>query len=434
MVFLRSYINGKKFFKLFALLFIAGTVWGTASFVPKNPEDTRVEPQPEITSKVGIQTIVIDAGHGGKDPGNLGTGRYKSTEKNISLDVALKVGAYIKKAFPKIKVIYTRDDDTFIGLKERTDLANEAEADLFISIHCNSAGNKAAVGTETFVMGLHKQESNLKKLVDKENNVRFLEDDHETKYGNIDPSSPEKRAIFEYIQKTYLEQSIGFATAIQDQYRERVNRVDRKVKQAGLYVISYTAMPSVLTELGFLTNPKEEDFLNTEQGKVYMASAIFRAFKSYKKTIDGANANVTPDETPEEKKEEKKEEKPEEKPEEKKPEEKPEEKKDDKPTTEVKEKPAEVEGAEVPVYKVQISASDKKIELKSSNFKGLKDVSYYKAGKMYKYTVGQETDFKEIVKLQRKVREAGYPQAFVIAIYKGKRITTSEARKITNSN
>lgn len=232
-----------------------------------------------------IKTIVIDAGHGGRDPGNLGTGRYKTREKDIALDVALRFGGYVEEQFPEIKVVYTRKTDVFIGLDGRAEIANDAKADLFVSIHCNSAANSAAYGAETFALGLHRNKENLEVAM-KENSAIFLEDDYETKYEGFDPNSAESIIALTIMQSAYLQQSLAISAYIQKQFKERVGRRDRGVKQAGFLVLRKTTMPSILVELGFLTNPSEEDFLNSENGKVYMASAIFRGFKEYKELVE----------------------------------------------------------------------------------------------------------------------------------------------------
>lgn len=232
-----------------------------------------------------MKTVVIDAGHGGKDPGNLGTGRYKTREKDIALDVALRVGGYIKEQFPEVKVIYTRSTDVFIGLDGRAEIANDAKADLFISIHCNSAANTSAYGVETFALGLHRNKENLDVAM-KENSAIFLEDDYETKYEGFDPNSAESIIALTIMQSAYLQQSLSISSYIQKQFKERVGRRDRGVKQAGFLVLRKTTMPSILVELGFLTNEAEEDYLNSENGKAYMSSAIFRGFKEYKELVE----------------------------------------------------------------------------------------------------------------------------------------------------
>jgi len=239
-----------------------------------------------------MKTVVIDAGHGGQDPGNVGTGRHKKKEKDIALDVALRVGRFINEVFPEIKVLYTRDKDVFIGLNERADVANKADADLFMSIHCNAAKNTEAAGAETFTLGLHKNDENLQVAM-KENQAIFLEDDYQTKYEGFDPNSPESIIALTIMQSAFLEQSLKISASIQKQFKEKVGRKDRGVKQAGFLVLRRTTMPSILIELGFLTNKDEEDFLNSENGRIVMASAIFRGFKEYKERVEGGASAVT---------------------------------------------------------------------------------------------------------------------------------------------
>ena len=209
----------------------------------------------------------------------------KAREKNINLAVALKTGTYIKNNMKDVKVIYTRDDDTFIGLAERAEVANRHKADLFISIHSNAISDTRFSGAETYVLGQTMDEANLQVAM-KENSVITFEKDYETKYEGFDPNSVESYIIFSLMQNTYLKQSTEFATLIQNQFRERVGRKDRGVRQAGFQVLWRTTMPSVLVELGFVTHPEEEKFLLSEQGQDYLASAIFRAFRDYRQTID----------------------------------------------------------------------------------------------------------------------------------------------------
>lgn len=241
-----------------------------------------------------MKTVVIDAGHGGQDPGNLGTGRYKKKEKDIALDVALRLGKLITEAYPKLKVLYTRDTDVFIGLNERADVANKADADLFISIHCNAAKNTEAAGVETFTLGLHKNDENLQVAM-KENQAIFLEDDYQTKYEGFDPNSPESIIALTIMQSAFLEQSLKISSYIQRQFRDKVSRKDRGVKQAGFLVLRRTTMPSILIELGFLTNKEEEDFLNSDNGRLVMAAAIFQGFKDYKEKVEGGAVVAEPD-------------------------------------------------------------------------------------------------------------------------------------------
>jgi len=226
--------------------------------------------------------IVIDAGHGGKDHGALGS---SSSEKDITLAIALKTGEFIQKNISNVTVIYTRENDTFIGLKERASIANKNKANLFISVHTNGAKSKIIQGTETFIMGLAKDQQNLEVAI-KENEVILLEKDNSTKYEGFDPKSPESYIMFTLMQNIFQEQSTDLASKIQIQFKNRVSRVDRGVKQAGFWVLFMTTMPSVLIETGFITNPNEEEFLNSKQGQDYLSSAIFRACRDYINEID----------------------------------------------------------------------------------------------------------------------------------------------------
>jgi N-acetylmuramoyl-L-alanine amidase len=226
--------------------------------------------------------IVIDAGHGDKDPGALG---LTTREKNINLAIALKTGEYLEQNVKNIKVLYTRKSDVFVGLKERAEFANKNKADLFISIHANWAGTQAIRGAETFVMGLSKDEQNLEVAM-KENEVILLEDDFSSKYEGFDPKSPESYIIFSLMQNVFQEQSLDLATKIQNQFRNRAGRIDRGVKQDGFWVLYMTSMPSVLIETGFITNPDEEKYLASVSGQEYIASAIFRAARDYINEVD----------------------------------------------------------------------------------------------------------------------------------------------------
>jgi len=229
-----------------------------------------------------MKKIVLDAGHGGKDPGNLGA---RSKEKDINLAVTLLVGKYIKENMPDVEVIYTRDDDSYPTVYERPKIANVNKADLFISIHSNSAANKSAFGTETFVMGTKHFEANF-DIVKKENSVILLEENYEENYEGFDPTSPESYMMFNLMSKAYIENSLTLADHIETQFRDRVGRKSRGVKQGPFYVLWTPSMPSVLVELGFLSNSEEEKFLMTQEGKEYMASAIYRSIKDYKDQIE----------------------------------------------------------------------------------------------------------------------------------------------------
>lgn len=351
-----------------------------------------------------IRTVVLDAGHGGKDPGNLGTGRYKTTEKDVSLNVVKLVGKYIKEAYPDVTVIYTREDDRFIELMERTNIANKAKADVFISIHCNANENHSPNGCETYVMGLHKTEANM-RVAQKENAAILMEDGHELKYDGYDPNDPESMIALGLLQNTHMDQSLLLSSLIQKQFRERVGRPDRGVKQAGFLVISYTTMPAVLVELGFLTNATEEEFLQGELGQDYMASAVYRAFKEYKDSMEGVDtttASILPD-------------KPDPKP----------ESKDPLPKEE-----APVLSKDAVSFKVQIATTSKHIDPKPKNFNGLEGVEEFKSAGLYRYSVGNEPTLAGARNVQKRCRDAGYDGAFIVAFKNGQRMDLQEALKL----
>jgi len=232
--------------------------------------------------KDGINKVVIDAGHGGVDPGAVGKKYY---EKNITLSVAMKLGKYINENFPEVEVIYTRKEDIFIPLNERAEIANKAHADLFISIHANANVNNLVSGAETYVMGIHTNEKNLEVAM-KENAVITFEKDYETKYEGYDPNSAESFIIFSLMQNNNLEQSLQLASYLQTEFREKAKRTDRGVKQAGFLVLWRTSMPSILTEIGFISNLLEEEYIGSEEGQDYLASAIYRSFKKYKLGVE----------------------------------------------------------------------------------------------------------------------------------------------------
>ena len=362
-----------------------------------------------------IRTVVLDAGHGGKDPGNLGTGRYKTTEKHVSLNVAKLVGKYINETYPDVKVVYTREDDTFIELKERCNIANRNKADVFISIHCNANDSKDPHGCETYVMGLHKTEANM-KVAQKENAAILLEDGHQLKYDGYDPKDPESIIALSLRQNTHLDLSLLLSSLIQKQFKERVGRPDRGVKQAGFLVISYNTMPSVLIELGFLTNPTEEDFLQKAEGQDYMASAIYRAFKEYKGIVERAGSGGATAETPVVKPDTVRKE----------------------PVKEPVKDPVKVpEKAVVEpalVFKVQVATSTKRIPTKPQNFNGLEGVQEHQAAGMYKYTVGAERTVDGARKVQEACRAKGYNESFIVAFHKGERIALQEALKLAEAH
>lgn len=357
------------------------------------------------TDFFGVKTVCIDAGHGGHDGGCQGS---SSQEKHVALSIALKLGAYIEQNFPDVEVVYTRKTDVYLKLWERAAIANKVKADLFICVHANANDNKAAFGTETFVMGLHKSASNL-NVAKRENSSILLEEDYKTQYSDFDPNSPESYIVLTMRQNAFLAQSLSFAAKVQTQFTERVGRKNRGVKQAGFLVLHQTNMPSVLIETGFLTNKAEEKFLVSDLGQDYLASAVFRAFKDYKNELEGKQkieiAEV--DKVVEEKK----------------------------PDQEVKENeaPSKKNKEELEkgvVYKVQIATSSKKLALKPENFKGIKGVTIYEAGGLYRYTVGREANMTEANRLQVRLRANGFEDAFVVAFSDGKRVSISNALQL----
>jgi len=345
------------------------------------------EGEPIIRNKV--RTVVIDPGHGGKDPGALGK-KYK--EKDIVLAVALKFGEYIRNHFEDVNVIYTRNDDTFIALDERPAIANKNKADLFISIHANASPKSFSYGTETFVMGDARNASNF-EVAKLENSVISFEENYEAKYEGFDPSSIESYIIFSLLQHTYLEQSLAFADKIQHQFRERVSRYDRGVKQAGFLVLWKTTMPSVLVELGFMSNPEEEKFLATTQGQDYLASALFRAFRDYKKDIESSSNFQTS--IPE------------------------------KNETVI---PSPVIDNNQVYFKIQVFSSQNKISLQDRIFEGCDYPEEYPSGKLNRYGIGKFASYEEASKHCRNW-QSRFNGAFVIAVKEGNIIPLSQVLK-----
>lgn len=340
-------------------------------------------------------TVVIDAGHGGKDPGARGA---KINEKEINLKVALKLGDMIEQNHPEVRVIYTRSTDKFIELDERANIANRNKADLFISIHTNSVKRGSSVrGTETYALGLARTDENLEVAM-RENSAILLEDDYKAKYEGFDPNSSESYIIFEFMQNKHLEQSIQFASEVQDCFTA-ANRADRGVRQAGFLVLRKTSMPCVLIELGFISNPSEEQFMRSAEGQTKLASAVSEAFDRYKNAFDRKKSGL-PVSTAVAVSES-----------------------DNKTSETVSEKiPEEVkpEKGKI-VFKVQILTSDKKLSSGSRYFKGYKNVEYFKEKGLYKYTYGESTSFKEIMRIRRRILK-DFKDAFVVAFKDGQRV------------
>ncbi len=383
----------------------------------------------------GVKTIIIDAGHGGLDYGNPGTGRKKIKEKHIALDVAIKVGAYLEKNLSDVKVVYTRKDDTFIPLHERTAIANRNKADLFVSIHCDAFRDVRVFGSSSIVMGKDHGEENM-RVATRENSVIFLEEDYEEKYEGFDPSKPETYIALTLYQNAYLNQSINIAQKVQDQFRDRAKRKDRGVKQQPLYVTSRTAMPSVLIELGFLTNHSEEDFLNSEAGKDIMASAIYRAIRDYKEEREALlKKSSNKEENSEELKEPKEEQSETEQKETKKPKEKTkithevikiEEKTGEKIAVD-KSKNLAPNGANI---RVQIGTSLSAKGTDAALHQGFGNVVEVLEGNLYKHQLGPYFSMTDAREALKQAKAKGYKDAFIVAYQGEKRIATDEAEKL----
>ena len=376
-----------------------------------------------------ITTVVIDPGHGGKDSGALGS---FSKEKDLNLTVALLTGEYIKKNLPDVKVIYTRERDVFVTLNERAQIANRNNADVFISIHCNSTGKKSAasaVGAETFVLGEHKNAANL-EVAKTENSAILYEEDADEQYGNFDLDSPEAYIALSLFQQEYLNQSLQLAANVQEQFTKRVGRKDRGVQQAGFLVLWKTTMPSILIELGFISNAAEERFLASDDGQMYMASAIYRAFRDFKVSYEGENRITAPVTKPNQEVvtqpepvitiEQKPSAQPEEKPVVKPAEEKPEEKAETKPE-------AKPDPSQRVSFKVQFATRDVKVPVSDKAFSKVPEVDVYFYNGAYRYTSGDFRSKQEAVDRQTEVRKAGFSDAFVVAFVDGERVTIKEA-------
>jgi len=335
--------------------------------------------------------VVLDAGHGGNEPGNTWHG-FK--EKDIALSIVLKIGEKLE-ALKDIKVIYTRKTDVFVDLHKRGAIANKADADLFVSVHCN-AHTTQANGTETFVLGTKRSETNF-DVAKKENEVIFLEENHEKNYESFDPNNPESMIGITLMMEDYLDQSILLATYIQDNFTNILKRKNRGVKQGAFIVLHQTYMPSVLVETGFLSYKKEGVYLNSKKGKTEMATSITDAILKYKQNInfvlEEGVVNI--------------------------------DKQDN-------------EDNEITIYsditfKVQIAASSRKLKTKPYNFKGLKEISRDKIGKTYKYFYGATSDYSNIKELKKKAYKKGYIDSFLVAFKNGELISIEEALK-TPSN
>lgn len=361
--------------------------------------------------------VVIDAGHGGHDPGAIGK---ISKEKNINLNVALKLGKLIKNNCPDVKVVYTRDRDIFIPLDRRAEIANNAKADLFISIHTNAlANNRTAKGASTWTLGLAKSDANL-EVAKRENSVILYESDYKTRYAGFNPNSAESYIIFEFMQDKYMSQSVHLASLVQKYFRNTCKRADRGVHQAGFLVLKASAMPSILVELGFISTPEEERYLNTENGTASLANGIFRAFLTYKREqeirLNGSSNTITPEEVPvpaetanspaskvEKERGSLEEQKPE----------------VQRPPKNEKDAVAQTGPSNI-VFKIQILTSSRPLAKNDKRLKGLKGVDYYKEDGIYKYTYGASPDYNKVLRTKRSITTQ-FKDAFIIAFKNGEK-------------
>ena len=333
--------------------------------------------------------VVLDAGHGGHDSGNRGNGYF---EKKIALNIVLKIGKQLEKQ-PGVKVIYTRKTDVFVELIQRANIANKADADLFVSVHCDAFTSPKAFGAGTFVLGLHANDRNF-KVAQKENAVIFLEDDYEKNYDGFNPNDPESVISLILMQETYLDQSIDAAGAIQKSFVSNLKRKDRSVKQAGFVVLKYTYMPSVLVETGFLTNKSEGSFLNSSKGQLNMSNAIAKAIINYKQIREASIKELVSYEVSQEIKLVKK------------------------------------NAFSNITFKVQIAASKKNLKTKPYNFKGLRQISKLKKANLYRYFYEKTNNYKDAQRFLKEVKKKGYSNAFIVAFNGDKKITISEALRL----
>jgi len=411
----------KKYFAVFQYYIL---VLGICVSLSANAQDVRF-------------TVVLDAGHGGHDPGAMGD---IMREKDINLSITLDLGTIIEQNFKDVKVVYTRKTDKYLTLQERADVVNNHHADLFICIHTNAAPSPSAYGAETFTLGLAKTKANLDVAM-RENSVITLEENYKTKYHGFDPNSVDSYIMFEFMQDKYIDRSVDFASIIQKQFLNYCNRSDRGVRQAGFWVLHRSACPSVLVELGFISNPTEERYLSSDQGQKEMATAIFNAFVDYKRAHDKRSGLQTSNVT----------------------------KIDQKVKVEehtqlqvaraaeetskklvvnpqqnrvadtvikiisTKQTPVIVTVTEnkivqSPIFKVQLFASKKTIKPNAPDFKGIKNVDYFIEKGLNKYTIGAETDYQKIENIRNKILSK-FPNAFIIAFVGDQKISAKEALK-----
>lgn len=360
-----------------------------------------------------VRVVVLNAGHGGTDPGCHGV---KHLEKEVALSITLKVGKYIEDNLKDVKVVYTRKNDIFVPLGEIASHANKNNADLFVCIHCNAAVNKQVYGSETYVMGLHKTKGNL-DVAKRENAAILYEEDYKKKYEGFDPNSDEANIIFNMYQNAFLEQSLSYASKVQNEFKKNKNLTDKGVKQAGFLVLWKTSMPSVLIETGFLTNAEEEKYLGSQKGQDQIAFAIYKAFKNYKAEVEeydaGPENEVRPQITEEQV-------------------EAFDEHLIQAPKDTVVPKIQIVE--QNIVFKIQIANSSKRIPLDAAKFKNVKNIEELQEDKTFKYLSGNYKTMDDAFAEQRRLRTEGFKDAFTIAFIDGKKSSIKEAKELLEKN
>jgi N-acetylmuramoyl-L-alanine amidase len=372
--------------------------------------------------------VVIDAGHGGHDPGAIGK---ISKEKNINLNVALKLGRLIQDNCNDVKIIYTRKTDIFIPLDRRAEIANNAKADLFISVHTNSVGGSStAKGASTWTLGLAKSDANL-AVAKRENSVILYESDYKTRYAGFNPNSSESYIIFEFMQDKYMQQSVRLASMVQKQFKNNSKRIDRGVHQAGFLVLKASAMPSILVELGFISTPEEERYLNSESGSSSLARSIFQAFMTYKRDNEirttGSSKTIIPQPVAEEENEKELTDAPATRANDS-----TENRRSNNSSEERKTARAEngtsssADNSGEIVFKIQILTSDAKLKAGDKRFKGLKNVDFYKEKGIYKYTYGASTNYNKVLQTRREIASK-FKDSFIIAFRGNEKMNVNEA-------
>ena len=384
-------------------------------------------------------TVTIDAGHGGKDPGAIGS---FAKEKNINLAVALKVGKLIESRYGDVRVVYTRKTDVFIPLEERASIANNAHSNLFLCIHTNSSPSPAASGAETYTLGLAKTQANM-NVARRENAVILLEDNYKQKYQGFNPNSTDSYIMFEYMQDKYIDRSVQFASDIQTQFSQKANRADRGVRQAGFWVLHRTSMPAVLVEVGYISNQSEEEFITSESGQQRLAESIVAAFGKFKHEHDRRSGrasasmaridttavkqseqqpskqdSIRPETTRQEPSKRKKRKKAQ-----------PVVAEASQPETAVvQDQPKSGVEADALTFKVQFFTSPTKLKKHSPKLKGVEDVAFYQEQNTYKYTTAASTDYNQVVNSFRQILKS-FPDAFIVAFKGDQKIPLQDAIK-----